>query len=228
LDFDTETETWTTKMMVGDPSDPRSGYSACAVGDILHLYGGEGELHLNQDFYYYDVTKARWSLLQTLEWPPARKHACMICDFPRFYILGGVTINGYVSEVWEIDLQKLTVTLLSEDDGGGPDPFAFSNCFGEYVDDSFSIYIFTGEKSGEYPLEGAYQYDVQRNQWSEVGSPRIMSRVTAYTINDRFILAGGEQWGLYSFLEVYSTNLQTGSEELLANLPRKMYAGASA
>lgn len=211
--------------MMGDPPAPRSGYSTCTVGDNLYLYGGEGALYLNQDFYLYDVRNEKWAKVTTVEWPTARKHACMVCKFPRFYILGGITINGYVSEVWEVDLQALTVKLLSENQG--PDPFAYASCFGEYVEDSFVIHLISGETFGEYPLESIFQYDVTKDEWTDAGSIRMMSRASITKVKDKIIMAGGENWGLYSFFEVYSTDLISGTEVYLGDLPRKMYAVAS-
>jgi hypothetical protein len=224
--FDTQEEVWAPKMMSGDSPAPRSGYSVCAVGDLMYLYGGEGDLYLYQDFYVFDASKSTWRVITDVVWPPARKHASLVCDYPLFYLLGGITINGYVSEVWKIDMLALTVELLSEDPGLGPKPFAFSNCFGEYEEDSYMIYISYGESFGHWPLDSTYKYDVALDQWEVVASPREMSRAAVVKLNDRLILAGGENWGLYSFDTVYELNLESDEETYLGQLTHKPYSAA--
>mmetsp|Transcript_32910 Transcript_32910/g.57546 ORF Transcript_32910/g.57546 Transcript_32910/m.57546 type:complete len:1174 (+) Transcript_32910:701-4222(+) len=224
--FDTEEEVWTVKMMTGDPPAPRSGYSACSVGDLLYLYGGEGELYLYQDFYVFDSTNDRWRLITDVVWPPARKHACMVCNFPKFYVLGGITINGYVSELWEVDLLSMTVKLLSKDPDDGPAAFAFSACFGEYIDSNYYINLAFGESYGEWPLGDVYRYDIQEDTWELVASVREMSRASVIKIEERLILAGGENWGLYSFNETYEISISDSSEVLLGQLTHKPYSAA--
>lgn len=227
-DYNTEIETWSAKKMIGDPPMARSGYSTCTMGYNIYLYGGEGDLSLYQDFFVYDSEKETWQSFDLVDWPPARKHACMICDFPRFYILGGITINGYVSEVWEIDLQALTVKLLSENAFAGPKPFAYSQCFSEHIDDQLNINVFYGETQGQYPLEPNFIYNTVTDKWSDVKSFRIMSRTSIVKIKDRMIMAGGENWGLFSFDGVYAYDLAQETEVYIGTLPRKMYLVASA
>jgi hypothetical protein len=200
----------------------------CTVGHTLYLYSGEGDLYLNQDYYFYDLSQAKWTIIDSLIWPPARKHACMVCDFPRFYILGGITINGYVAEVWQVDLQAMTVKLISENNKRGPKPFAFSGCSGEYIHGDLNLFVMYGETSGEYPLDGIFKYNVNTDAWTQYTEGRLMSRAAISKVNDRVIVAGGENWGLFSFKEVFSINLKTQTEEYLGELPRQTYAAASA
>mmetsp|Transcript_2028 Transcript_2028/g.4613 ORF Transcript_2028/g.4613 Transcript_2028/m.4613 type:complete len:1061 (-) Transcript_2028:540-3722(-) len=225
--FDTESLTWTRKQMIGDSPANRSGYSTCLVGDIIYLYGGEGDLYLNQDLYYYDVSSEKWYKITNIEIPPARKHACMICDFPRLYILGGITVNGYVAEIWEIDMEALTLRLLSKgDDDRGVPPFAYSQCSGEYENGSLQIYIMHGETLAEKPLDKYYIYSLATDSWTIHDTTRLMSRSAIMKINEHIILVGGENWGLFGFRNVYDIHFKEGTESYLGDIPEKMYATA--
>mmetsp|Transcript_34294 Transcript_34294/g.60025 ORF Transcript_34294/g.60025 Transcript_34294/m.60025 type:complete len:1030 (+) Transcript_34294:49-3138(+) len=224
--FNTETEMWQGEEIFGDSPTPRSGYSACTVGAAMFIYGGEGDLDLNQDFYSYDTILGFWTKYSDLKWPPARKHACIICDFPRFYIMGGITNNGYVSEIWMIDLQMQTVENISKESANGPNPFAYASCSSERSDEGLKLVLAFGESDGEYPMESMYMFNVETRAWITFSTIRNVSRAAAALVNGKVILAGGENWGLYGFDDVYAMDVMQNTTQILGKLPKVMYSAA--
>jgi hypothetical protein len=192
------------------------------------LFGGEDEVNLYQDFYVYETLIDKWKEIDYLGMPPARKNACIIWDFPLIYILGGITTNGYVSEVWKIDLLNASVTILQSKFADGPESFAFSSCYGEEeADGDYVIYVAKGESFARAPIGEIYALHLEDMHWEEVGSGIEVSRTAATKTGDRFVYVGGEAWGIFSYRFVYEYNFSTGIERRLTDIPMKLYNGAS-
>lgn len=192
----------------------------------MYLYGGESTTSLMQDFYVYESSSDSWKVIEDLDLPPARKHACMVCDLPRIYLLGGITTNGYVDEVWRINLETSIVEMLVSQYASGPLPFAFASCFKEHVNDSLKIYVSKGESFGRRPLSKIYTLDVALMLWDVKSAKDEVSRFASAKVGDRLLFVGGEAWGMFSYQRIIEYSIATGKEANLGNIPNKVFNAA--
>jgi len=228
--FDIQTNRWSPVNMEGVVPEPRSGYSSCTVGDRIYLFGGEGTNQLYQDFHIFDANSLEWSSVTGVDWPSARKDACMACSFPYFGIFGGTTVNGYDGDLYYIDLRYKNVTLLStaEEDKAGPGTLAHSECWAYPSGDDVVMMVAIGETLGETPNEAIFTYSLNQQSWQKVGKTQSMSQAAAISTGNKLLIAGGEKWGFVPYLEVYTYDIASGETTVLGKLSKSFYNGGSA
>lgn len=230
--YDLITEDWSPEKMNGVVPNQRSGYASCVDGDRIYLFGGEGNNQLLQDFHIFDTNSLEWTEFTGVEWPPARKNACMACSFPYLAIYGGSTVNGYNGDLYYIDLRYKTVKLLStSSDSGSPGILAHAECWATStttngIRDTLTIAI--GESTGETSLDGIFQFSLQTSSWSRLGTTESRSQAAGIMTADRILFAGGERWGFVAYTEVFTYDIISKKSTILGHLPGAYYNGGSA
>jgi len=224
--FDTELEKWSYTEVKGTVPSPRAGYSMCTANGNLYLYGGVGNLGLLNDMFVYEYFTNEWSEITTLVMPPARRNACMLCSFPKFYIMGGNTINGLSKEIWELNLQTLTSVVVEPNHSFDFSPFAYANCFGEVLGDDYVIYLGKGETYAQTPIDTISKLSVKHQILNLIETDRPLNKVASFKIGDLYIEAGGEAWGFSSYDNVTMFDISTSSTRNIGSLPQKIYNAA--
>lgn len=202
--FDIEKQTWMSLKLNGDVPSPRSGYSSCAVGDRIYLFGGVGDTVMYRDFFIFNVLTNYWTQITDLELPTARQGACMASSFPYFFIYGGVTANSYDGSFYVINLKDRTVTQLS-----GVETLpelnnrAYSQCWAyetQYGDIEYLLAV--GETDGFYPIDSVYIYSLNKSIWTLLGTTNSGAKSVAAYAGDKLFFASGEAWGARAVTEV--------------------------
>jgi hypothetical protein len=228
--YNLHSETWSSEDTIGEVPNPRSGYSSCVAGDRIYLYGGEGETELYQDLFVFDTNSNQWSEITGIDLPPARKDACMACNFPVFAIYGGTTINGYDGDLYFINLAYNSVELLSSRDyTSNPGTRAHAKCWGYFTTDRDLEFILAiGETVGETPYSTIYTFSFNNKSWTLTGDTSSRSQAAAIKARNRLLFAGGERWGFDTLTEVFSFDLKDSTTTMIGNMPKAFFKGGSA
>lgn len=215
--------------MTGQVPEPRSGYSSCVEGDRIYMFGGEGSNQLFQDFYIFDSISYEWSQVTGVDWPSARKDACLVCKFPYFGIFGGTTINGYDGDLYYVDLRYNDITLISRpDDGLTPGRLAFMKCWVyETADGDIEFMVAIGESVGKNPKGDVFTYRLSKGNWRKEGTTLARSHAAGISTRDRLLIAGGEQWGVVAYSDVFIYDIATKGTTVIGNLPGINCSGGS-
>ena len=192
------------------PSE-RLGHVAASIGTVptsMLLHGGRS--HVNEsstlgDLYSFDLASGTWSLLNpTGKVPAARNFHASTSIGDCFYIFGGCSHEGRLSDLWRYDVRAgmweemaQHSTMLGR--GGA----------GLVAVNEKQIYVlggFTGKENGEI-----YRFDTSKNEWEQLDvqqtekalfTPRSVFATAAHTIkgpssrccshSDHIIVFGGE------------------------------------
>ena len=76
----------------GDIPLARAEHGACAVGNIMYMFGGVTLYGYSQDFYYFDPIKLLWYTMNSFDGqiPPKRAGFAMTADgAEKFYLFAG-------------------------------------------------------------------------------------------------------------------------------------------
>ena len=85
----------------------------------------------------------------------------MIGHERNLYLIGGLTENSFVNEVWKFDLGTYAYTLLQRGGIGAPLPGANYDCI--FRDNK--IIVLNGESFGTTPLISIHEFDLETNRW---------------------------------------------------------------
>lgn len=230
--FNIETEIWSQEKLIGDLPTPRSGYASCSVGDRIYYFGGEGDSQLYRDFYIFDTQSNSFTELDDIDWPTARKNACMLCNFPVFGIFGGVTVNGYQNDMYYINTRDNTINQISNNDPQGPEPRSHMKCFSspriEGGKTKMEYQVVLGESFGETPQDSVFNFNPATSTWNKIADIDGKSQAAVIKIDDRLLIAGGERWGLEweNYVSMLDIACESCGEVKLGELTRPIYNGA--
>lgn len=72
--FDLEGQSWSVSEASGDIPPPRVGVSMAAVNDSIYVFGGRDAEHKElNEFYSFDTTTNKWTLLSSGETGPVHR-----------------------------------------------------------------------------------------------------------------------------------------------------------
>lgn len=144
----------------GEVPGPRSGHTACTVGDKIYLYGGRGKdmapLEERGRVWVFDTSSLHWSHLDPLSeiHPPARfHHGCVSSEIP-FSSSNASPTSTYTEQI-KTTVSKLP-SLLSK-----PTPS---------TEPHGTLIVCSGFSSSE-PLNDTYAFTIASQTWSVFPSP---------------------------------------------------------
>ncbi|OMJ76914.1 hypothetical protein SteCoe_23618 [Stentor coeruleus] len=105
--YDPSLEKWNQVLSKNDPPSPRHSFAYASIGDIIVIWGGISEKGYSNDFFIYNVvTKLWYELYQSSNLRPSKRFgACLVIDFPYFYIGGGIDELGLCNDLWIFDIK---------------------------------------------------------------------------------------------------------------------------
>ena len=145
----------------GDVPGPRSGHTACAIGDKIYLYGGRGKdmkpIEEKGRVWVFDTSTLHWSYLDALSetHPLARyHHSCVSSELP-FSNINAPATTTYTEQI-KSTVSKLP-SLLSK-----PTPS---------TEPHGTLIICSGYSSSSESLNDTYTFTVASQSWSTLPSP---------------------------------------------------------
>jgi hypothetical protein len=231
--YDLQLQAWAPFSVNSKQPLGREQFAHTREGDIIFIFGGEGDDGLLDDMHFFNINTGVWEEIQAVSKtkPSARKGACMSTNNESILIFGGKTLAGYNNELWKFELGSREFRNL-EDQGAKPPLLAYSKCKTYTVEDGNVIfYLYYGETTGNTALSNVYSYNLRTNTWTA-----IRSRTFDYTArtgnaveyqSNYMIAAGGIQHGYKATNEVLEINMTTGNYTLLGRLPKRIYSAAS-
>ncbi|OMJ87398.1 hypothetical protein SteCoe_10906 [Stentor coeruleus] len=104
--YDPSLEKWDEVFSKNDPPSPRHSFAYSSTGDIIVIWGGITEKGYSNDFFIYNVvTKSWYTLYGSSNLHPSKRFgACLVIDYPYFYIGGGVDELGFCNDLWVFDI----------------------------------------------------------------------------------------------------------------------------
>jgi hypothetical protein len=181
---------------------------------------------LLQDFFFYESYTNNWREIEGIQMPSGRKGACMVCDFPIIYIIGGITTNGYQNEIWEVNLDINEAALLEIVGEPALQPTAFAYCKrGDFYGIGV-IYIANGESTDGFPSNLVYAFITEFQDIYEVSFQPSATKCAVAIVDDRVITIGGDFYGSFSLRSVYENNLSTYEERRLEDAPENISRAA--
>jgi hypothetical protein len=178
---------------------------------------------LLQDLFSYESNSNEWNDLAKIS-IPGRKGACMVCDFPILYIIGGITVNGYQNDIWVFDLITNNVELL-EPEGEYHYKLAYAYCKLE-EGNLGKIVIANAKYYEDNSFDMIQLLDVETKQLYNVGYQSSVKKSAVAKVGDRLITVGGEFYGSKSLQSVFEYNFATGKETRLSDTTEKISRAA--
>jgi hypothetical protein len=193
------------------------------------VYGG-GSDKLYSDLHSFDTNSYTWAELEfSGQLPPYRQYSCISIAYPYIFVFGGVTSEGLSSDLWLLNLEDFTSKELDLTGSGGPPDMSYANCKAYQADGDFVFEVFTGLGDGDAPITDTYEIRLKLLKWTLTGSSQALSGgCAAYKFGSKILVAGGEEWGLYSNSQVYLADLESDYYVELGSLPDSMFYMARA
>ena len=145
----------------GQVPGPRSGHTACAIGDKIYVYGGRGkDMEILEEkglVWVFNTSTLHWSYLDSLSdnQPPARyHHSCVSSELP-FSSIHAPSTTTYTEQI-KSTVSKLP-SLLSK-----PTPS---------TEPHGTLIICGGSSSADEARNDAYTFTVPSQTWSILPSP---------------------------------------------------------
>jgi hypothetical protein len=180
---------------------------------------------LLQDFFYYESTSNYWYSIGDIS-VQGRKGACMVCDFPIFYIIGGITTDGYDNSIYVVDLEANQFGAVQISGEYFPS-LAYPYCKLEKFNGESTIYIANAEHYNEDSSNSIFSLDVNTKVMKKVAKQSSVSRSADAKVGDRLITIGGEFYGRNSRQNVVEYNFATDKETPLPSAPENISRAAT-
>jgi hypothetical protein len=163
--------------------------------------------------------------------PSGRRAACMAEADDFILTYGGIEASGYNNELWKFDRGTRSYTLLNL--SNSPPKSAFSQCNIETNSDNQIVFkVYMGEAEGESPVEFLYEYNIEKDRWTEILELDIStalgnSKSAVFMIGNTIINAGESSWNYKSRSSISALNLEWSDAITVGHLPDNTYYGAS-
>lgn len=217
--FNLLTIKWEKVRYFGHGPSPRSHHASAAEGDIMVIWGGQGQDDYYNDGFSLDINTMVWSHISSGEKiPSARSSCCIAIYLPIIYIYGGVKDGLYTGSLWMYDIRTMEYTQ-------GPDSFAkrgISNakCFIRNINSEAYLYTVFGQSQGDKPEGLVQRYSINKSKWALELVPESSEyeRTEALTVmlESQIYIIGGHAWATLSFKDVISFNLTSMKFEKIA------------
>ncbi|KAF9206025.1 Negative regulator of mitotic exit, partial [Haplosporangium sp. Z 27] len=187
---------WNKPAIQGPLPTPRHSHTACNVGTIMYIFGGQVDNFYLDDMVAFDMRtitqNPRWEKLEPqTESPPARSGHCAGTHDGKIYIFGGADVDYFYNDIWCFDPRALTWTPIPAS-GYLPTGRHGHSCT---VVDGI-MFIFGGYSPDGTELSDAYAFKIHERRWylfqnvGPVASAR--SGHSMCIVKDRIFVLGGE------------------------------------
>nr|AML77425.1 putative LOV domain-containing protein [Narcissus viridiflorus] len=193
-----EAATW-KKFPVGGRVEPsRCNFSACAVGNRLVLFGGEGiDMEPMDDTFVLDLDSAdlEWRRVKVASSPPGRwGHTLTSLNGSWLAVFGGCGREGLLNDVFVLDLDAPRLAWREVAGGGPPSPRSWhSSC----AVDGSTLVVSGGCTDSGILLSDTFALDLaeERPRWREIASswvppPRLGHTLSVYG-KTKILMFGG-------------------------------------
>jgi hypothetical protein len=192
------------------------------------VFGGLGSQGLLGDIYRLNLYNKEWKQVEinSSSRPSTRKGSCMISTQYFLLIFGGITEAGYTNELWEFNLDTgVFQQVLGL--GDIPIELAYTNCRLTKRGNEDIIQIFTGETLGSLPSTLIYEFNYNTKLWRKlpvyIDIVYSRSKAPSVILNDKIIVAGGEQLNRYARSHIYTLDLNTYQFEIIGSIDFRIY-----
>ena len=129
----------------------------------MFIWGGVNRLNKLNDCMSYNQNSKEWTTIvsQGSTEPNPRQGVCMVGYERNLFLIGGLTDNTFVNEVWKFDLGTYQYTLLDTGGIDAPPPGANYNCV--YRDNK--LIVLNGESFGTTPVSSIHEFDLKTLRW---------------------------------------------------------------
>ncbi|KAF9431542.1 Negative regulator of mitotic exit, partial [Entomortierella beljakovae] len=187
---------WNRPSIHGALPTPRHSHTACNIGTIMYIFGGQYDNYYLDDITAFDMKSIthspKWDKLEPqTESPPARSGHCAGTFEGRIYIFGGADADYFYNDIWCFDPRALTWTPIPAS-GYLPTGRYGHSCT---VADG-TMYIFGGYSPDGSELNDAYAFKIHERRWylfQNIGTvASVRSGHTMCTVKDRIFILGGD------------------------------------
>jgi len=186
---------WTSLPEKGIPPCARSLHTGVVHDDNLYIFGGYDGIQRTNDFYKFNLTDMKWSLVHSDDMPPSPRDRHVTVSLGRcIYIYGGYDGSTRVNDFYEFNADTKcwrevipTANSVSPSARHSHSAVVYEGC----------MYVFAG-------YDGLYRNDFHRfcfatNTWKVVTDsqganeqwPKARYRTTATVVRDKMYVFGG-------------------------------------
>ncbi|KAG0329990.1 Negative regulator of mitotic exit [Dissophora globulifera] len=187
---------WNKPAIQGPLPTRRHSHTACSVGTIMYVFGGQVDNFYLRDVVTFDMKSItqnpHWDVIESAtESPPARSGHCAAVYDNKIYIFGGADADYFYNDIWCFDTRNNTWTPIPAS-GYLPSGRHGHSCV--IVDGV--LYIFGGSGPDGSELNDAYAFRIHERRWylfqssGPVPSPR--NGHSMCTIKDKIFVIGGD------------------------------------
>lgn len=212
----------------GQQPTPRKEAGLVINGYNILMIGGETSQGITADKYAYSIIEQEWSLI-TFTLATGFKSTCFASTSRKLYGYGGISTNGYLADLWVIDLLTYETQKL-QPIGDLPEALAYSNCYVTHEIDREIFVLFGGYINGSVSSSLVYRYDSLTNNWTALNQEswknNFKGAAGVYTGN-RIVVAGGvSNFGVEE--SIVEFDFETASYKKIGSLPCAIYYGGFA
>lgn len=220
--YDVIENIWEKLKTYGEIPSPRSHAGAASEGNVMVIWGGKDLYEYLNDAYQYNGLTRTWKLIVYSGLGPSPRYGvCITISLPYIYIIGGDTVDGASSVLWQYDISQEKYTLLDSDT-------AFTQGFGyscELKSENYQLflYIVYGTGDGDTPLGYIYKYNLHSKYWVKIRDPGVnpdnRSRAVVKILGNKAYVFGGQTWATKAYADVLEIGLQDGFLREVDSLP---------
>ncbi|OMJ76398.1 hypothetical protein SteCoe_24230 [Stentor coeruleus] len=224
--YDVIENIWEKLKTYGEIPSPRSHAGAAAEGHTMIIWGGKDTYRYFNDAYKYNGLTKTWKLLlYNGSNSSPRYGVCVTISLPYVYIIGGDTVDGASSVLWEYDINQEKYTIIDSST-------RFIQGFGHSCElrnenKQLFLYLVYGTGDGDTPLGYVYKYNFHSKFWVKIRDPGLSpdnrSRAVVKILGKKAYVFGGQTWATKAYSDVLEIGLDDGFVRKTDSLPVEVY-----
>lgn len=227
--IDLDTLKWTQPVTFGSYPVGRYLHGAASQGKYMIIHGGlNKDNEILQDFYLLDTNSWYWTLINGLNniQPPPSYSSCLVLNFPKVYIIGGVQVDHTSLNLWVLDLDIMVFMILYQYDPANDLGLQGHSCFLQESGKELKIVALFGSTNlNDDPFNGAAYFNLAERPIK----PKIVMNLNTeleprshfvlnVLSNDYVLIAGGESYKQVFFDDIWAIRISDFSAYNLGNL----------
>lgn len=226
---------WNIVSAKGSVPSPRSGHSASGQGKYMMIIGGESYNSIYYgDMFLFDFSNLTWIEILPLGLnaiPFSISDSCAMLDLPYFYFVGGRKPTDLTYSLWRFDFSSFDYKRLYLKNDSDV-PIFQHGCSLQKNGNTTEIYTIWGFKNfNDVPYCSIRKFDVSDPKPITIveNTTKIRCRAAAAykMIGDTILIAGGQNFGIGTFNDVWKINLEPYSETYIGTMPIGTFYSAS-